>query len=127
MNDHHPFLFYRVLAFNAVPFILSGTIWWIQHRHRGRLLGRRRTLFLIALVSNTITSVLLLALILWIFSVEELPFGRAGMDRLFLSMIALGLLSAVVAFFGRGLSRGLLIANGTLVALEWWLFAGLGL
>lgn len=49
------------------------------------------------------------------------------MDRLIESLIFLGLVSAVLAVSGKGLSRSLLIVNGIIVALQWWLFGGLGI
>ena len=119
-------MFYGLVAINALPCTLSGVVWAIQHRDRGRLLSRRRAIFLIALIANTITSVSLLLLVSWLLFGAGRPFGGAVEDKLFLSMIALGLLSAGIAVFGRGVSRGLLVANGFLVALQWWLLAGLG-
>jgi hypothetical protein len=120
-------MFYRVLAFNAAPCVLSGIIWWTQRKHCDRLTGWRRAVFLTALVVNTVTSVSLCVLIAWLALGEGRPIGGVVEDRLFLSMIGLGLLSAVLAAFGRGLPRGLLIANGGLVALQWWLLAAIGL
>jgi hypothetical protein len=78
-----------------------------------------------ALVANTISSASLLALILsrmmWI------SIGVKALDDLFMSMIGLGLLSVVLAISGRAISRGLLIANGAIVAMLSWLAAGLGI
>lgn len=42
-------------------------------------------------------------------------------------MIGLGLLSAFFAIFGKRISRILLVANGVLVALLWWLAVGIGM
>ena len=120
-------MFYRLIAINVVPCFLSGVIWWAQHKHRGRLRGWRRAVYISALVINTATSLSLFVLVAWLSFGEGRPIGGLVEDRLFLSMIGLGLLSAVLAAFGRGLPRGLLIANGTLVALEWWLLAAIGL
>jgi len=120
-------MFYRLIAINAVPCFLSGVIWWTQHKHRGLLSGWRRAVFITALVINTAASVSLCILVAWLAFGEGRPIGGLVEDRLFLSMIGLGLLSAVLAVFGKGLPRGLLIANGTLVALKWWLLAAIGL
>ena len=114
------------LAINAMPCILSCIVWTIQRKDRSLLVVRRRVIFLIALAASTICSASLLVFLLWHFYGEGHPFGGVVEDKLFLSMIALGLLSAGIAIFGRGLSRGLLVANGFLVALQWWLLAGLG-
>jgi hypothetical protein len=48
------------------------------------------------------------------------------LNAIALSMIGLGLFSAILATSGRGLPRVLLVANGTLIALLWWLFLGMG-
>jgi hypothetical protein len=120
-------MFYRLLAINALPCVLSGVIIsWTQRRDCGRSTGWRRAIFMTALVVNAVSSVSLLVFIaLLVFGEGCLrPFGGVG---LFLWMIGLGLLSAGIAAFGRGFSRGLLIANGVLVALQWWLLAAVGL
>jgi hypothetical protein len=119
-------MFYRLLAINAVPCLLSGVIWWTQRKHWDRLTSWRRAVFITALVVNTVASVSFCVLIAWLAFGEGRPIGRVVEDRLFLSMIGLGLLSTVLAAFGRGLPRGLLIANGALVALQWWLLAATG-
>lgn len=115
-----------VLAFNAVPCVLSGIVWTSQRRDRALLFVRRRVIFLIGLTAGTICSITLLAFVVWLFYGEGRPFGGTVEDKVILSMIALGLLSAAAAIFGSGLSRSLLVANGVLVALQWWLLAGLG-
>jgi hypothetical protein len=121
-------MFYRLLAINALPCVLLGVIiWWTQRRDCGRLTGWRRALFVTALVVNAVGSVSLLIFIAWLAFGEGRPFGGVVEDRLFLWMIGLGLLSAGIGASGRGFSRGLLIVNGVLVALQWWLLAAVGL
>ncbi len=120
-------MLYQLLAINALPLFLSGIAWWIRQRDSGRLLGKRWAAFLIAIVANTISSGSLLIFLLWLFIGAGHPFGGVIEDRLFLSMIGLGLLSAGLAVCGNGLSRGVLVANGFFVAIEWWLLAAIGL
>jgi hypothetical protein len=120
-------MFYRLFAINALPCILAGIVWWIRLRDLYCLTNRRRVAFVAALVLNSVSSVSLMTLISWLAFGAGRPFGGVVEDRLFLSMIALTLFSAGLAVFGKGVSRGLLIANGSLVALQWWLLAALGI
>jgi len=52
--------------------------------------------------------------------------GQVVYNFLIILMIIMGLVSFGFAAFGRGISRGLLMANGLFVSLLWWLLAGLG-
>lgn len=115
-----------VLAINAVPCVLSGIVWASQRRDPALLFARKGVIFLFGLITNTICSIALLAFVVWLFFGGGRPFGGAVEDKVILSMIAMGLLSAIAAVFGKGLSRSMLVANGVLVALQWWLLAGLG-
>jgi hypothetical protein len=120
-------MFYSLLVINAAPSVLAGVIWWIQRRNSDRLSGRMRGLFVAALIVNSVPSLSLYALICWRLFGDAPPIGGVVEDRLFLSMIGLGLLSSIFASFGRGLTRALLIANGILVAFQWWLLAAMGI
>jgi hypothetical protein len=67
-------MFYRLLAINALPCVLSGVIiWWTQRRDCGRLTGWRRAIFMTALVVNAVSSVSLLVFI------GLRPFGGVGL------------------------------------------------
>ena len=86
-------------------------------------------MFRSALIVNTVASLSLCAFISWhLFGVGEGPLalGLSVFNAIALSMIGVGLLSAILATFGRGCPRALLLANGVLIAFLWWLFVGMG-
>ena len=85
--------------------------------------------FIVALVLNTLGSLSFWAFISWLLldNAGLYPIRGTASDRLIGSMISLALIGAILAVSGRGLSRNLAIANGAIVALQWWLFAGLGI
>lgn len=105
-----------VLAINAVPLVLVGLAWWIRRNESASMPPWRRRVFFAALIANTVSSFSLPNFLLGTWS-GTMSAEFSGV--VLLSMLAIGPISAVLAFFGRRVSRLLLIANGLLVAVFW--------
>lgn len=116
-----------LLAIHAVPCLLVGISWWIQFSDRRKLPHWRAAVFATALVANAVSSVALLAFIFQAIWAVDAPRWMAVHQNTVASMMGIGLLSAAIASFGSGVSRGLLVGNGVLVAIFWWLAVAVGI
>ena len=112
-----------ILAINSLPCLLAAVTWWTQRNDRGKLPNWRRAIFVVALVANTTSSAWLLAFLLHTFSESHIA-EAAFAGTVFFSMLAMGLISAALAVFGRRASRLLLVVNGLLLTSLWYM-AGL--
>jgi len=114
-----------MIALNVLPLLLLGLAWWL-YRNEGKSLVRgRKVAFVVALIANAVSAVVLLS-----FTVQAYVGSRGqrpvDLDRIYpvMSMLAIGALAAVLAICGRRASRLVLISDGILTAVLWYL-AGL--
>jgi hypothetical protein len=106
---------------NLIPLAVLWPAWRFYREEAVVLEGWRRIIFLAALVANTISAVVLLS-----FTAHALVASyratQVDLDSIYpvFSMLALGVLTAVLAVSGRRISRLVLIGNGLL-----WYLVGL--
>lgn len=113
------------VALYAIPCLLAAVTWWTQRSDRGTLRPWRRTVFLGALIANTISSAWLLAFLL---DVKSHAVQTNFAATILLLMLGMGFLSAPLAMFGRKISRLLLGVNGVLLTVLWYaLFMGMSM
>jgi hypothetical protein len=88
--------------------------------------GMRRWMFLLGAAGGGVSTAVLLVFLLHAYRAAHGTTTRVDLDRLYpvFSMLGLGMLAAVLAFFGRRLSRLFLLGAGLLAVVTWYL-AGL--
>ena len=111
-----------LIAINALPLLVVGLGWRRYREERAPLSRLRQRVFVSALVANATSAVVLL-----IFCIHgTLMFSGAvrvaELDRMYpvMEMMGAGVLSAVLAAFGRRAFRRILTGNGLLAALLWY-------
>jgi hypothetical protein len=107
-----------LLALNAIPILLVGVAWWTQRKDGKTMPKWRRFLFMAALVANTVSSIALLGFLLGTFSGA---LGAQASGLILMAMLGVGLIGFVLAVFGKRISRLLLVGNGLLVVVFWYL------
>jgi hypothetical protein len=115
-----------LIAINALPLLLLGLAWW-QYREEAPLLSRgRRKLFVVSLVVIGMSAALLLVFLVHGRLIVSGAVGSTDVARMYpvLLMLTAGLAGAVLAGFGRRVSRVLLVLSGLLLAVLWY-FAGM--
>ncbi len=110
-----------LIVLNFVPLLLLGLTWWFYRNESTSLVSWRRTAFVAALISNAVSGALLIS-----FTIHALVVSRGttpvDLDRMYpvLTMLGLGLLAAMLAISGRRVSRLVLISDGLLTAVLWY-------
>lgn len=106
----------------TVPLLLLGLAWWFYRSEGAALVNWRRGVFVTALAANAVSAAVLLSFIAqaYIASKGTKP---VDLDRAYpvLSMLGVGLLAAILAVSGRRVSRLVLIGDGLLTAVLWYL------
>lgn len=107
-----------------LPLPLLWPIWRLYRRERGALAGWRRSLFRAAIIVNAVSAVVLATFTIhaYLISAGVKPVDLDWVYPVF-SMFGLGLLAAVLASSGRGVSRAMLVANGIVTAVFWYFVA----
>jgi hypothetical protein len=105
--------------------LLLGLAWWFYRNEGAALVRWRRSVFVAALVVNALSAAVLLSFLIHGYTAVSRA-KVVDLDRSYpvLSMLALGILAAALAGSGRRVSRLILIVDGLLTAVLWYL-AGL--
>jgi hypothetical protein len=115
-----------LIAVFSLPLLLLGPTWWFYRREGGSLPRWRKILFVSGIFANLASAMVLVSFIIqiWIISRGSKP---VDLDRAYpvLEMLGLGMLTAMLGTSGRRVPRLLLIGNGLLTAIFWYL-AGMG-
>lgn len=113
-----------IAALNIVPLLLLGLALWFYRNEGASLVPWRRKVFGVALAANAVSAAVLVSFIVqaYIASKGTKP---VDLDRVYpvFSMLGIGLLAAVLAASGRRVSRLVLIGDGLLTAVLWYLAA----
>ena len=113
-----------VLCLNTAPLLLMGLAWWFYRNESASLANWRRGVFVSALVANAVSAAVLVSFMAqaYIASKGTKP---VDLDRAYpvFSMLGVGLLAAILAVSGRRVSRLVLIGDGLLTAVLWYLAA----
>lgn len=114
------------IPLNTVPLILLGLAWWFYQKESSSLVSWRRRVFILALVANAVSAVVLLSFLVQVY-IASRGTQPVDLDRAYpvISMLGVGLLAAVLAVSGRRVSRLVLVGNGLLTAALWY-FAAMG-
>jgi hypothetical protein len=106
----------------GAPLLLLGLTWWFYRSEGASLVSWRRAVFVAALVSNAVSGAVLIS-----FTIYALVVARGtrpvDLDRMYpvFTMLGLGVLAAMLAVSGRRVSRWVLIGDGLLTAVLWYL------
>jgi hypothetical protein len=113
-----------LMIFTFFPLILVCLTWWFYRKEVDALVGWRKASFLAGMVANTISAAVIISFTIHAYVVSK-GTTPVDLDRIYpvFSMFGLGLLAAGLAFFGRGVSRLILIGNGLLAAVLWYFVA----
>jgi hypothetical protein len=105
---------------------LSGWALLSFRTERQALLGFRRLVFVLGIAANLASTTGLLVFLAMAYEMAHGTMRPFDLDRVYpvFSMLGLGLLAAVLALFGKRISRVLLLVAGLLAAYTWYL-AGL--
>jgi hypothetical protein len=113
-----------IVLLNIAPLLLLGLAWWFYRREGAPLANWRRSVFVAAFVANAVSAAVLVSFIAqaYIASKGTKP---VDLDRAYpvFSMLGIGLLAAILAVSGRRVSRLVLIGDGLLTAVLWYLAA----
>ena len=113
-----------IVLLNIAPLLLLGLAWWFYRQEGAALTNWRRGVFVTAFVANAVSAAVLVSFIAqaYIASKGTKP---VDLDRAYpvFSMLGVGLLAAILAVSGRRVSRLVLIGDGLLTAVLWYLAA----
>jgi hypothetical protein len=110
----------------VLAILLSGLA-FLSFRTEGRaLLTFRKLIFVLGVVASLGSTIVLLIFLIMAYKMAHGKMHPIDLDRVYpvFSMLGLGLVAAVLALFGRRISRVLLLIAGLLAAYLWYL-AGL--
>ncbi len=109
---------------NIVPLLLLGLAWWFYRSEAASLTSLRRGIFMSAFAANTLSAAVLLSFIAQAYLVSK-GTKPVDLDRAYpvFSMMGVGLLAAILAISGRRVSRVVLIGDGLLTAILWYVAA----
>ncbi len=113
-----------MVLLNAAPLALFILAWWLYRKESSSLTTWRRGAFVAALVANAVSAAVLLS-----FSVQASMAAKGSkpvdLDRAYpvFSMLGVGLLAAILAISGKRVSRLVLVVDGLLTAVLWYLAA----
>jgi hypothetical protein len=112
-----------LLAINVLPLVLLGLTWWQYRKDRSSLVAWRKTVFLVALILAAMSTAVLLTFLVHGILIQSYATKGVDLDRTYpvFSMLVAGLLSCILAGFGRRASRLLLIGDGLVVTFLWYL------
>ena len=106
------------------PFIFVFPAWWFYQKEAYVLVSWRRAAFVLGIVANAVSAVVIISFTIHAYVVSRgtIP---VDLDRIYpvFSMLGIGLLATGLAFFGRKISRLILIGNGLLTAVLWYFVA----
>jgi hypothetical protein len=111
-----------LIVLSFVPLLLVGLTWWFYRAEGASLVSWRRAAFVAALVSNALSGAVLIS-----FTIHALMVSHGtkpvDLDRMYpvLTMLGLGILAAMLAVSGQRVSRWVLIGDGLLTAVLWYL------
>jgi hypothetical protein len=111
-----------LVSLTGAPLLLVGLTWWFYRVEGASLVNWRRATFVAALVSNALSGAVLIS-----FTIHALVVSHGtrpvDLDRMYpvLTMLGLGILAAMLAVSGRRISRLVLIGDGLLTAVLWYL------
>jgi hypothetical protein len=113
-----------LIVLGLLPLLLLGATGWFYRREGGSLLRWRKALFLIGVLANTVSAAVLASFLVhaYVASRGSKSVDLDGMYPVF-SMMGLALLAAVLAFFGRRVSRPILVVGGLITIIAWYLAA----
>jgi hypothetical protein len=114
-----------MIVINTLPLLLLAIAWWQYRKEGSSLVGWRKKLFILAVIANAVSSAVLLSFIIHGRVVIANATKGVDLDRAYpvLSMFGVGLVSVILAGFGRRVSRLLLMGDGLLVCLLWYFAA----
>ena len=114
-----------LIAINALPLLLLGVAWWQYRKEGSSLVGWRKRLFILGLIANAVSAAVLLIFLVHGILIQSYATKGVDLDRAYpvLWMLAVGLVSTILAGFGRRASRLLLMGDGLLVAVLWYFAA----
>lgn len=109
---------------NLIPLLLLGLAVWFYRNERKDLIRWRRNAFAVALIANAVSAVALLtyAVLAGVISRGTHPVDLFRVYPIG-SMLIVDLLAAGLAASGRRVSRVILIGNGILTAVLWYIAA----
>jgi hypothetical protein len=110
-----------------LPLLLLLSLWIVWKFYCGEkaaLANWRRRLFLIGIILNAVSIAALLIFLIHAYVVAHST-RPLDLDRMYpvLSMFGFGLLTSVLAAFGRRVSRFILIIDGLITSVLWYLAA----
>ncbi len=113
-----------VLCLNTAPLLLMGLAWWFYRNESASLANWRRGVFVSAFVANAVSIAVLVSFFVHAYLVSR-GAKPVDLDRMYpvSSMMGLALLAAVLAFFGRKVSRPILVSGGLVTMAVWYLAA----
>jgi len=108
----------------AIPLVFLGLAWWFYRSEGPSLVRWRKSVFIVALALNAVSAAVLVTFFVHAYRVSQ-GSRPVDLDRMYpvFSMMGLALLAAVLAFFGRRVSRPILISGGLITVVVWYLAA----
>ena len=108
----------------SIALIFLGLAYWFYRTEAFSLVSWRRGSFTAALVLNSISVVVLVTFLVHAYLVSR-GTKPVDLDRMYpvLSMMGLALLAALLALFGRRVSRLMLVGGGLAIMIIWYLAA----
>jgi hypothetical protein len=112
-----------LLTINVLPLFLLGLASWQYRKEGSSLVVWRRTMFFGGLIIVAVSTAALLVFLVHGILIQFRVAKSVDLDGSYpvLSMLIAGLLSSVLAGFGRRASRLLLMVDGLVVAYLWYL------
>ena len=113
-----------LIVLGSLPLLLLGIAGYF-YRHEGEPLPRwGKALFLSGILANTLSAAVLVSFFVRAY-VASRGSKSVDLDRMYpvFSMMGLALLAAVLAFFGRKVSRPILVSGGLVTMVVWYLAA----
>jgi hypothetical protein len=112
-----------LLAISVLPIALFGLACWQYRKDRSSLVAWRKTVFLVALILAGVSTAVLLIFLVHGILIQSYATKGVDLDRGYpvFSMLVAGLLSCILAGFGRRASRLLLIGDGLVLTYLWYL------
>jgi len=111
-----------LMAMTIVPLLLLGLAWWFYRSEAASLVSWRRGVFVAAFVANAVSAAVLISFTIHAY-VASRGTASVDLDRMYpvLTMLGLGILGSMLAVSGRRISRLMLIGDGVLTAVLWYL------
>jgi Na+(H+)/acetate symporter ActP len=112
-----------IIAINMLPLLVLGLAWWQYHKEASVLSIWRKSLFILALTATTVSEAILVGFLIHGQLIIHGAMKQADIERSdpVLFAVAVGLAGAILAGFGRRVSRWLLIGDSLLLLLLWYI------